>query len=211
MVRKFIPFLLFIGCIWQPAHAQKFQSENLFYITNSENGIESFGKHADQISIIVPASYHIDKYGVISGDTNPQIMKIAHENKVKVMPIIASFDQEGIHHFLDDSAAVQRAIKMMLYLAQKNHYYGWQFDLENVSFLDATAYTSFYRKAAKKLHQNGLKISMAVVKVYYPVPAPGNNPYNRWTYENWKGAFQIKKLAKIGDFLSFMTYDEHHR
>jgi spore germination protein YaaH len=187
----------------------EFHSENLFYITNSGSGIESFRKHADQVSIIVPATYHIDKYGVITGGVNPQIMKIAHKHHVKIMPIIASFDQEGIHHLLSDSAAVQRAIKMMVYLAQKNHYDGWQFDLENVNFLDAAAYTAFYRKTANRLHQDGFKISMAVVKTYSPVPLPGNSAYNRWTYENWKGAFQIKKLVKIGDFISFMTYDEH--
>jgi spore germination protein YaaH len=209
MIRKLTPLLLLICCFWQPAHAQKFSSENLFYITNSQNGIESFRAHADQVSIIVPATYHIDQYGVITGGINPKIIKIAHKNRIKVMPIIASFDQDGVHHFLSDSTAVHRAIKMMTYLAQKNHYYGWQLDLENVNFLDASAYTKFYRKAANQLHQNGFKISMAVVKAYSPVPLPGNSAYNRWTYENWKGAFQIKKLMQIGDFISFMTYDEH--
>jgi spore germination protein YaaH len=203
--------LLLIVWQWNPVHAnaQKFQSANLFYITNSQSGISSFRQHANQISIIVPATYQIDKHGVITGDVNPEIVKIAHKHHVKVMPIIASFDQKGIHQFLENDQAVERALKMMIYLAQKNHYYGWQFDLENVNFLDADAYTAFYKKAAKELRQNGLKISMAVVKSYSPVPVSGNNAYNRWTFENWKGAFQIKKLAKIGDFLSFMTYDEH--
>jgi spore germination protein YaaH len=212
MMKKIVFLLLFsIGWLLAPIHAnaQKFQSENLFYILNSQSGITSFQKHAGQISMIVPDVYHIDEHGVLSGSVDPRIMDIAHKHQVKVMPIIASFDQKGIHHFLHNEEAVNRAIKMMLYIAQKYQYYGWQFDLENVNFLDADAYTAFYRKAAKKLHENGLKISMAVVKSYSPVPVPGNSAYNRWTYENWKGAFQIKKLAKIGDFLSFMTYDEH--
>jgi len=209
MKRKVAIFLFLICLIWNPAYAQKFQSENLFYITNNKDGIKSFRKHADQITIIVPAAYHLDKYGVLSGEVNPEIIKIARKNHVKVMPLFSSFDQDGIHQMLNDSAAVQRAIYMMNYLAQKNNYEGWQFDLENIHLKDGAAYTEFFKKSAQALHKNDLKISMAVVKSDRPVPAPGNNSYNRFLYENWRGAFQIKKLVKISDFISFMTYDQH--
>lgn len=194
------------------ARAQKFTSENLFYITGGKSSIADFQQHADQISIIVPASYQMDQYGVVSGSVDPDILKIALENRVRVMPIVADFDQKGMDAFLHDSTAENRAILMMEYLARQNNYYGWQLDFENINFLDASAYTDFYRKLTKALHEKGLKVSMAVVKAYYPVPAPGSeedNAYNRWIYENWKGAFQIKELVNIGDFISFMTYDEH--
>ncbi|MGH2644315.1 MAG: glycosyl hydrolase family 18 protein, partial [Chitinophagaceae bacterium] len=210
MTKKSVFILaIFLFCSWNIVVAQKFQSENLFYVTNSQSGIKSFQDHASQISIIVPASYNIDQYGVIAGEVDSQVLIIANQNKVKVMPIVASFDQKGIHHLLNDSDAIQRAIQMMVEIGKANHFYGWQFDFENISFLDATAYTNFYQKAANALHENGLKISMAIVKAYYSYPAPGDPAYNRWIYENWKGAFQIKKLADIGDFISFMTYDEH--
>lgn len=211
MKSKFtVIFLALLICSFGSlAHAQKFNSENLFYITNSKDGIKSFREHADQISIIVPAAYHMDEHGVLSGEVNPQIMEIAHDHNVKVMPLFGSFDQDGIHKLLNDSIAVQRAIRMMNYLAKKNDFYGWQFDLENIHVRDGSAYTEFFRKTANALHKNGFKISMAVVKSDYPVPAPGNTPYNRYVYENWRGAFEIEKLVNIGDFISFMTYDEH--
>lgn len=211
-MEKTIIFLLFlIGWVWNPVgvQAQEFQSENLFYIMNIPNGIESFRQNADQVSIIVPATYHIDEYGVITGSVNPKIMKIAIAHNVQVMPIFSSFDQKGIHQLLNNEKTMERAIQHMIYLAQKNGYYGWQFDLEYMSFLDADAYTAFYKKAAKKFHRNGLKISVAVVRSYSPEPYPGNGAYNRYAYKNWTGVYQLKKLAKIGDFISFMTYNQH--
>lgn len=210
MLLKKITTILFLLCWFcNPAKAQKFKSENLFYITNSKDGIQSFRKHADQISIIVPATYHLDEYGVLSGKVNPQIIEVAKKHDVKIMPLFSSFDQAGIHRLLNDSAAVNRAIKMMNYLAEKNDYYGWQFDLENIHIKDGTAYTQFFKKTAEALHKNDFKISMAVVKSDQPAPPPGGNSYNRFLYENWRGAFQIKELVKASDFISFMTYDQH--
>lgn len=214
-MKKTTIFLLFlIGWLLNPigGYAQEFQSENLFYIMNTPNGIENFRQNAEQISIIVPATYHIDEYGVITGSVNPKIMKIARAHNVQVMPIFSSFDQEGIHRLLNNEKAMDRAIQQMIYLSQKNHYYGWQFDLEHISFLDADAYTAFYRKAAKRLHENELKISMAVIRSYSPSPGPltGNDAYTRHAFKEWAGAYQLKKLAKIGDFLSFMTYPQNN-
>ena len=210
MAQKFTVLLsVFICLLGSSARAQKFDSQNLFYITNSKKGIQSFQKHANQISIIVPAAYHMGKHGVITGEVSPKILKIARAHHVKVMPIVGTANQDGIHQFLNDSSAVKRADNEMAYLAKKYNYYGWQLDLEDINFLDGSSYTTFYRKAAQKLHANGFKISMAVVKFDHEVPPPGHSSYNRWLFENWRGAFQIKKLVQIGDFISFMTYDEH--
>lgn len=191
------------------AGTSRFVSENLFYLQDNLNSFESFKAHADQISIVVPAAYEIDRYGTVSGGVDPRVLRIAKRHHVMVMPLIASFDQKGIHKFLNDPAARARAIRIMLYDAKAGHFGGWQFDLENVHVTDGPAYTDFFRQAADALHKNGLKITMAVVKSSAPVPDPGHSGFNRFLYENWRGAFDFKKLAKIGDFLSFMSYDQH--
>jgi len=191
------------------ALAQSVKSENLFYMTDTLDALQSFKAHAAQISIIVPAAYHIDKYGTVYGGVDPRVLQIAKSNDVKVMPIIASFDQAGIHAFLGDPKARARAIEIMLYDAQRYHYYGWQFDLENVHVTDGDAYTDFYREAAKAMHAHGLKISMAVLKAEQPVPASDDTGYSKFLYEDWRGAFDYKKLAAIGDFMSFMSYDQN--
>lgn len=191
------------------ASAQAYHAERLFYMTDTLASFQSFKAHAGQISIIVPATYHVDKFGTVYGAVDPRVLRIAAAHHVAVMPLIASFDQQGIHAFLNDPQARQRAIAIMLDDAQRYHYDGWQFDLENVHVTDGPAYTDFFRQAAKALHAHGLKISMAVVKAQQPEPAADTTGFSRYLYENWKGAFDFKQLAAIGDFLSFMSYDQH--
>lgn len=191
------------------ARAQALPSENLFYMTSSLDSFQSFKAHVDQISIIVPAAYHIDQYGTVYGGVDPRVLRIASAHHVPVMPLIASFDQDGIHALLNDAAARARAIEIMLYDAKLYHYAGWQFDLENVHVRDGAAYADFYAQAARAMHAHGLKISMAVIKMDQPVPASDDTGFSRYLYENWKGAFDLKKLAAIGDFMSFMSYDQN--
>lgn len=187
----------------------RMRSENLFYMVDTLNAFNSFKQHADDISIVVPAVYHIDRDGTVYGALDRRVLSIAKAHGVKVMPIIASFDQKGIHDFLNDAKAQARAIRIMLYDAQRYHYYGWQFDLENVHVTDGPAYTGFFARAAKALHAHGLKITMAVVKTSSPVPQPDRHGYDHFLYSDWRGAFDYPKLAHIADFLSFMSYDEH--
>lgn len=189
--------------------AQPYTSENLFYMVGTHDSFDSFKAHAAQVSILVPAAYNIDENGVVYGGIDPRVLSIAKKNDVEVMPIIASFDQEGVHEFLNNPKARKRAIGIMLYNAKKYGYAGWQFDLENVHVTDGAAYTDFYREAATALHKHGLKISMAVVKSAAPAPESDTTGYSRFLYEDWRGAFEFKKLAKIGDFLSFMSYDQN--
>jgi spore germination protein YaaH len=191
------------------ASARPAASENLFYMTGDLASFESFKAHAAQISIVVPAAYRIDQYGTVYGGVDPRVSQIAASNHVMVMPIVASFDQKAIHALLDDKQAMARAIAIMLHDAEQYHYYGWQFDLENIQVGDGAAYAGFYRDTAKALHAHGFKVSMAVVKSEAPVPAPDDTGYSRYLYENWWGAFDLKQLAGIGDFISFMSYDQN--
>lgn len=190
--------------------AQPFASENLFYLLpDNPASFASFKANAANISIIAPAAYRLDEYGTVSGGVDPRVTAIAAQHHILVMPLIQSTDQQAIHTFLDSKTARARAISIMLYDAKAYHFGGWQFDLENVQVTDGPAYTSFYRQAATALHKAGLEISMAVVKSNRPAPDPGHSGYDRFLYENWRGAFDLPALAKIGNFLSFMSYDEN--
>lgn len=188
--------------------AQNYTSETLFYIGHGREALADFKAHADQISIICPASYQIDSGGVITGDIDPRILTIAAENGVKVMPLFASFSQTGVHQIVSTPAAREEAIRLMLFDARKYHYYGWHMDLENVSYRDRDAYTSFFRQSADSLHKYGFVLSMAIVKSEQPAPQAGNAAYQGFLYENWDGAFDIPAIAEAADFISFMSYDQ---
>lgn len=207
--RAIMAFSLLSLLPYKAIFAQDFRSENLYYIGGGREAIADFAQHADQISIICPASYQIDSDGVISGDVDPRITEIAQAHGIKVMPLFACFDQKGIHMLLQDPAARLEAIRLLLFYAMQQHFYGWQFDLENVSFKDKDAYTSFYAQAADSLHAHGLKISMAIVKTDQLAPQRGNVAYQRFLYRDWDGAFDVKRIADVSDFISYMTYDQN--
>ncbi len=190
-------------------YAQSYKSENVFYLVGSSESYQSFVQHADEISIICPDVYQIDSVGVITGEVDRRILELAQKKGIKVMPLFASFDQKGIHALLTNEAARKEAIRLMLFYAREFHFYGWQFDIENIFFTDKDAYTSFYKQTADSLHKYGFAISSAVVKSDQPAPESANPAYHHFLYENWRGAFDIPAIAAVSDFISIMTYDQH--
>jgi spore germination protein YaaH len=206
-----VSLFLFISLIdVNPAVAQ-YSSENLFYMVDSEDSFQSFKENIDHISIAAPQVYDITETGIIYGGVDSRLMKIAKENDVKVMPLVMNpgFDRQLFHEFLHDSTAKKRAITTMVALAKKHDFYGWQFDFENIHISDRQAFTQFYTNTATALHKEGFKLSAAVV------PTDTNfdlkTPYHRFLYEYWRGAYDLKALAEVGDFLSIMTYSQHTR
>ncbi len=201
--------LLLMGLAIQSAKAQDYVSQNLFYMIDNPQSYEDFVAHADQISVICPADYQIDGMGVITGFVDPRVLRLAKEKGVKVMPLVATFNQKDEHELFGNPTAREEAIRLMLFYAEKFDYYGWQFDIENMNLRDRDGYTAFYRQAADSLRKYGYKISMAIVKSDEPAPGSGNPAFQRYLYENDYGAFDIPAIAKASDFISFMTYDEH--
>lgn len=197
----FIPFLL-----WA-----QYSSENLFYMVNSEDSFQSFKANLDQISIVAPQDYSISEDGVVWGEVDARVLKLASENQIKVIPLILNpgFNRELFHNFLQDSSARQRTVSMMVKLAKTHNFAGWQFDFEHIHIADRQAFTNFYREAAEALHKEGFSLSAAVVPTNTDHDFP--TAYHRFLYEYWKGVYDLKALAEIGDFLSIMTYSQHTR
>lgn len=201
--------LILIGTNTTISFAQSYRSENLFYMVNSLGGYQSFVQHADEISIICPQVYQIDSGGVITGEVDRRVLELSQKKGIKVMPLFASFDQKAIHNLLNSESAKKEAIRLMLFYARQSHFYGWQFDIENINYGDKDSYTSFFKQTADSLHKYGFAISSAVVKSEQPAPESANPPYQHFLYENWRGAFDIPAIAAASDFISIMTYDQH--
>lgn len=185
--------------------------ENLFYYVDSEDAFQSFKANSDHISIVAPQTYSISTAGVVWGEVDPRLMKIAREKDIQVIPLILNpgFDRQLFHEFLQDTAAQRRTIQMMVELALKYGYAGWQFDFENIHISDREVFTNFYRKTADAFRPHNLSLSAAIV------PTNTNfdlkTQYHRFLYEYWRGAYDLEALAEIGDFLSLMTYSQHTR
>ena len=58
----------------------------LFYMTDSPDSVRSFLAHSDKIGILVPTWYSVDANGLVSGGPNPEVLQIAQQQHLPVMP-----------------------------------------------------------------------------------------------------------------------------
>lgn len=166
-------------------------------------------EHASQIDIYSSQAYHIDTHGKLIGALNPAMLKIARDSHIKVMPLVVNndFEQKLTHVFLKNAEAQQRAIQSILKLCRENHFYGVQIDFEGMSYLDRDAFSAFYKKVADVLHQNGFRISIAIIPILPEYPP--QTSYLKSRYRGWSGCYDYKAIGKSSDFVTLMTYDQH--
>ncbi|HVE45056.1 MAG TPA: glycosyl hydrolase family 18 protein [Gammaproteobacteria bacterium] len=189
--------------------------ERLFYLTPdtpessfSAEQLQKIKNHAKSIDIIAPQIYRLDENGVIWGNIDARLLAVAKENNLNIMPLVINlgFNQAQFHNFLHNPLAQERAILKMLSLCEQYHFYGLQFDFENININDKSEFTRFCQLTANQLHQGGFTMSIAVVPrisdVFY-------STYDRWLFENWSGAYDYQALGQSSDFISVMSYDQH--
>jgi len=193
-----------------PARAQR-PVERLFYYTDTEESWESFRQHLDRIDLVAPGGYSVDQDGIVWGEVDARLLRLAKERGLPVMPLVVNpgFSQEMFHDLLVDDEARARAIATLVEECRRHGYAGIQFDFENVSLEDRDAYTRFYREAADALHRAGFRISMAVV--HRPDDLAGPTQYHKWLFRNWRAGYDLKAIGEIGDFVSIMSYSQHTR
>jgi len=168
-----------------------------------KEGIADVKKNAGKIDILAPQFYGISEKLKLVGGLDAQLQKVISQYKIKVMPLVsnAGFRQDVMHNLLISPTAQDAAVKAFVDTAKKNGYIGWQFDFENISYLDKDLYSSFVEKTAQALHQSGFILSVAAVSrsVDYE---------DTDAFKNWGGAFDYARIAKASDFVSLMTYDD---
>lgn len=193
-----------------PAAAQR-PIERLFYYTDNEESWESFRENVAQITVVAPGGFSVDEHGVVWGEVDPRMVRLAKERGVKVMPLIVNpgFNQEMLHRLLVNDDARKRAVDAMVELCRRNGFWGIQFDFENVAMADKDLFTRFYQEAADALHGAGFAISAAVV--HRPDELAGPTRYHAWLFENWRAGYDLEAMGRIGDFLSIMSYSQHTR
>lgn len=204
---------LCLFCFTASATVQRAQgaSEALFYMVDSPESFESFQENIEHIDIVCPQTFLISKEGVLTGSVDPRVLRLAKEHDVKVMPLIVNkgFDSQLLHDIVSNPVARKRSITMMLEYAERLGLDGWQFDLEGLHISDRDDFTRYYQETAAALHAADLQLSAALVHATDNVG--GVSAYQLFLYENWRAGYDVKALAKAGDFLSIMTYDQHTR
>src|SRR5579862_6154847 len=108
----------------RPATSFAQRPEALWYMTGSEGSIQSFLSHADQISIVSPQVFAMDRNGMLHGSVDARVVAKAHDQHVKLVPLVMNpgFDQPSIHHVLRTPAARMKAIVNIAALCKREHF-----------------------------------------------------------------------------------------
>ena len=185
------------------------QPKALFYLTDSPNSIRSFFAHSSKIDLLVPTWYSVDGDGLLTGGPEPAVLKAAHQSGLPVMPIIALFGKVKFHQLALNPQAQDRLNEAMVREAKDNGYIGFQFDFENVEYLDRDGLSEVVRRSAEVLHKADLQLSIATVP---NAPGyPGSGGFAKWIYTDWRGAYDLAALGKSVDLICLMTYDQQTR
>ena len=207
---RFVGVLLVLVMLPMNAAAQR-SLQRLFYYYDNEDAWESLKHNIDQISTVAPGGYSVDEDGIVWGNVDARVVRLAAERNVPVMALVVNpgFNQELLHRFLANEAARKRAISSLVELCRQNGHAGIQVDFENLSINDRDAFTQFYRELAHALHGAGYRVSVAIV--HRPEELPGPTQYHKWLFKNWRAGYDLKALGEIGDFVSVMSYNQHTR
>ena len=207
-----LPFILLAlaTLALSPLHGQR-AGERLFYAVDTEESFESFRRNAGRIDVVAPDVYKVDGQGVVWGDADSRMLRLAREHRVRVMPLVdnQAFDQAMLHALLASPEARRLLVSTLVELCRRHGYWGMQLDFENVAMADRDLYTQLVREAADALHAAGFKLSLAVV--HRPDELAGATQYQKWLFENWRAGYDLAALGRAADFLSVMTYAQHTR
>ncbi len=193
----------------QAQTARLSHTKTLFYMLSTRASVQSFEAHKTQISILVPAWYSVNAEGLVAGDPLPDVLRDARDAHIPVIPIVGLANKEELHQ-LFNSPKAQAAMNAALVRDCKiNGYAGFQLDFENISWTDRDGLSALVKATAEALHNAGLRLQIATVP---NAPGyPGGTAFSRWMYEDWRGAYDLKALAKYADLICLMTYDQHSR
>lgn len=178
-------------------------AEGIFYFFNNKNGLDDFKKNYEHIDVVAPQIYEVEQDLSISKPLNKKIISEAKRKDVPTMPLIVQdkFDKVLMSTILITPSAQDKIIDFMIKEAKRQKYIGWQFDFENINHLDRDMYSDFVAKTYKKMKENGLQFSVAVIV--------RDRDYDRNSKnQDWSSAYDYKKLSANSDFLSLMTYDD---
>lgn len=185
--------------------------ERLFYYVDNEDAWASLTANIARIDVVAPSAYLVEEDGVVWGDVDPRVVRLAREHGVKVIPLLVNrgFDQAKLHTLLADDAARARVGAALAELCRRHDYDGIQVDFENLAIADRDAFTRFYRELAAVLRPAGCGLSVAVV--HRPDELAGPTAYHKWLFDSWRGGYDVAALGEIGDFISIMSYSQHTR
>lgn len=175
----------------------------LFYAVPDAASTASFRQHADEIAVIAPQSFALDRYGRLKGALPDDLTQVARAHGVAIMPLVinADFSKWGAIHMLRSLGDRDRAVGELVDAARDLNLAGWQIDFENLPSSERAHFTEFVKEAAGALHRHGKLLSVAV-------GARTSDDPHADSFRSFSGVYDYYELAQSADFLSVMAYPE---
>ncbi|MGP1580219.1 MAG: glycosyl hydrolase family 18 protein [Wolinella sp.] len=198
-----IAFLLSLSL---PLHGAPF--ERLIYLVDRHDSYEQLSRNIDSFDVIAPQVFSFGSDGVLYGEVDERIIKLAQKHQKKLMPLVKNegFDKEKVQRFLKDEEAKKRLINALAEVGKRYGFAGWQLDFEHLGTGNRALYSDLVKRMHSHLRKYRMQLSIAVI------PARGEEArsvYGARFYANWIASYDFKTLAKHSDFLSVMAYDQH--
>lgn len=181
----------------------------MFYYSGDSMGLASLEAHADDITLLAPQCYGLDRAGALHGKLPAEVLEVTRRSGLPLMPLVTNpgFDRLTSHILLHNAQAQERAAKSLAQLAERDQYVGWQLDFEDIDPADKLAYTRFVGRLAARLHHDHRLLSVAVVPRFSDRYPDSSNP--GFHTGEWGAAFDFRALGRVADFLVLMAYDQH--
>jgi len=159
----------------------------------------SFFANADVIDDISPFWYSTDSSGRLYGTRNDDLVRIAHENNVRIIPSIHNVGDPGVVvPILTNPQRRARHIQNIVDEVLARNYDGIDIDYESLDASLRDEFSAFMRDLAAALHQHDKLLTVAV--------------HGKDSDYGGLGGFQDwVELNKHVDQLRIMTYDYHWR
>jgi spore germination protein YaaH len=185
-----------------------------FYFVNDPASLESLQQNFAKISLACPQWFSVKDSGDLESTVDSSVVDWAKEKGVLLMPLVANdkFLPAVAHSVLGNEASQSKLISSIIEVAKANHFFGIQFDFENIPDDDRDRYSQLIRNAAKEFQREHLRVSVAVVPPLAPPPvaSPLAPPATTgWIPNPHAAAYDYRRLAEAAFFISLMTYDEY--
>lgn len=180
-----------------PTSTPQARAERLFlgyYVPYDSTSWLSLEAQASLIDYVAPQWLSVDLCGNIGSQDNLTLVRFARSHGIGILPTLLTSSGGVNHRLLTDSATSERAISQLVDYVVTQGYDGLDIDLEGVDSADRKALTAFVAELAKRLHDRGKLVTMAV-------PA---KTYDATT--GWAGAYDYAALAPHVDKLTIMAY-----
>ncbi len=169
----------------------------------SQSGFSAFEKNIQLFDNISPVWYEVLPDGNLK-ETKPinsnEIIKLARQNKVKVVPSIVMVDHEIFTQILQNETNLDRHINTIVQTVIDNQYDGIDLDYESTKLSDKEKYFEFLERLSSKLKSEEKILAVSVLAKWGDDVRYSYLPQTRQV-QDWS------RIAQYADEIRIMTYD----